>query len=173
LRQAIFSQNEEYELAMQGDGNLVVYKGGNALWASGTSGRTPSSGPTRYPRPAFTACPPPPPPPNHAAQRPRFSMNWTWNRGVTRLHQVKLPHLPRGATVTVDCRHKRCGLNHRLRAGRRHLRRLISGLDGHAFRAGSRLLITIAERGHRSERIEVRIRYGALPRVRLLGRRHH
>jgi NlpC/P60 family len=33
---AIYSSNRRYRLVMQGDGNLVVYKGGRALWSSRT-----------------------------------------------------------------------------------------------------------------------------------------
>merc|ERR1712224_51226 len=32
------SENGEYRLTMQGDGNLVLYRGGDPLWASGTDG---------------------------------------------------------------------------------------------------------------------------------------
>lgn len=176
--------------AAQSDGNFVIYGGGKALWDTATNGRTPSTGPVKYQHPAFTACPPPPPPPAPPAAPPtdpivkvpvatrlkrlrvKVSMDWTWNRAVTRLHRIAVPHLPRGATVTVTCEGKRCGPHRRLRSGRRHLKRLLHTLDGRRFRAGSRLVITIAEHGHRAERIVVRIRYGSLPRVHLLGARH-
>jgi hypothetical protein len=36
--QSLASCNGDYTLDMQGDGNLVLYQGGTALWASGTSG---------------------------------------------------------------------------------------------------------------------------------------
>jgi len=36
--QSLASCNGTYSLTMQGDGNLVLYKGGSALWASNTSG---------------------------------------------------------------------------------------------------------------------------------------
>lgn len=32
------SENGEYRMTMQGDGNLVLYKGDDPLWASGTNG---------------------------------------------------------------------------------------------------------------------------------------
>jgi hypothetical protein len=32
------SENGEYRFTMQGDGNLVLYRGGDPLWASGTDG---------------------------------------------------------------------------------------------------------------------------------------
>jgi Carbohydrate binding module (family 6) len=36
--QSLASCNGEFTLIMQGDGNLVLYQGGTALWASGTAG---------------------------------------------------------------------------------------------------------------------------------------
>jgi hypothetical protein len=36
--QSLASCNGDYTLIMQGDGNLVLYQGGTALWASGTVG---------------------------------------------------------------------------------------------------------------------------------------
>jgi hypothetical protein len=36
--QSLASCNGDYVLDMQGDGNLVLYQGGTALWASNTSG---------------------------------------------------------------------------------------------------------------------------------------
>jgi hypothetical protein len=38
VNQALTSCNGDYELIMQGDGNLVLYQNGTALWASGTAG---------------------------------------------------------------------------------------------------------------------------------------
>ena len=37
----------------QSDGNFVVYAGGKAKWDTATNGRKPSTGPSRYPKPAF------------------------------------------------------------------------------------------------------------------------
>jgi hypothetical protein len=36
--QALFSCDGVYDLVMQGDGNLVLYKGASALWSSNTAG---------------------------------------------------------------------------------------------------------------------------------------
>lgn len=35
---SLLSPNHQYELIMQGDGNLVLYQAGSALWSSGTAG---------------------------------------------------------------------------------------------------------------------------------------
>jgi len=40
--QALDSCNGDYGLTMQGDGNLVLYQGGTALWSTGTAGTTAS-----------------------------------------------------------------------------------------------------------------------------------
>src|SRR5690349_12375630 len=37
-RQSLVSPDAEYQLVMQGDGNLVEYFGGRALWNTGTQG---------------------------------------------------------------------------------------------------------------------------------------
>jgi hypothetical protein len=169
---------------LQNDGNLVVYDGSKPLWASRTNANRPK-GKTRFPRPAFIACPPPPPPPAAAPSAPsdpvvlvpqhtkvrrlhvRMSISWTWDRDITRLHRIKISRVPRQATITVRCRGRGCA-RRRQEGSARHLKRLIRYLDGRRYRAGDRLLISISRRGRRTERISVRIRYGALPKVRLL-----
>ncbi len=169
---------------LQNDGNFVVYAGSKALWASGTYANRPKGTP-RYSRPAFVACPPPPPPPAPKASPPadpvvlvpqhtkvrrlhvRMSMSWTWNRDITRLHRIKISRVPRHATITVRCHGRGCP-RHRAEVSARHLRRLIRYLDGRRYRAGDRILILISGRGRRTERVSVRIRYAALPKVRLL-----
>ena len=39
--QSLVSPNGTYRMTMQGDGNLVLYRGSHPLWASGTDGRGP------------------------------------------------------------------------------------------------------------------------------------
>lgn len=169
---------------LQNDGNFVVYGGSKALWASGTYANRPK-GTSRFPRPAFIACPAPPPPPAPTASPPsdpvvlvpqhttvrrlhvRMSMSWTWNRDITRLHRIKISRVPRHATITVRCRGRGCP-RHRAEVSVRHLRRLIRFLDGRRYRAGDTILISISRLGRRTERVSVRIRYAALPKVRLL-----
>ena len=94
-------------------------------------------------------------------------LSWTWNHGTTRLHRIQIPHMPRRATLTVSCRGRGC--SHRARrSDHRHLRGLIRWLDGHRYRAGQQVTLVIAEKGFRPERVQADIRYGRLPRVRLL-----
>lgn len=94
-------------------------------------------------------------------------MSWTWNRDITRLHRIKISRVPRDARITVRCHGRGCP-RHRAEVSDRHLRRLIRYLDGRRFRAGDRILISISRRGRRTERVSVRIRFEALPKVRLL-----
>jgi hypothetical protein len=173
----------------QEDGNFVIYSGGKPRWSSATDGRKPSSGASQFPRPAFTACPPPPPPPAPPPPPPtttpsspvvdvpvttrlrrlrvKMSFSWTWDRGVTHLHRIQVPRLPHGATIAIECAGRGCR-RRVVRADRHVLRRWVRSIDGHRYRAGDRVEITITERGYRAERVSIRIRYGALPRVKLL-----
>jgi hypothetical protein len=173
---------------VQSDGNFVIYAGGKARWDTATNGRKPSSGPNRYGRPAFVPCPPPPPPTTTTTTPPpsskpdpvvlvptatklprlrvRIVMHWTWDYAVTRLHRIAVPRMPRHATFSIKCTGHGC--RGRERVGTRKLGRLFRKLDGHEYHAGDRILITITERGHKAERIEVEIRNGRGPRARLL-----
>jgi len=93
-------------------------------------------------------------------------MHWTWDYGVTHLRRVSVPRMPHNATFAIDCKGRGC--RGHARVGARRLGRLIRRLDGHAYRAGDRILITITERRHKAERVEIEIRYGRGPRARLL-----
>jgi hypothetical protein len=177
----------------QYDGNFVIYYKGKAVWATGTNHRKPSTGPNRDPRPAFVACPKPPPPPTTTtttttappppAKKPdpvvrvptptklprlrvRIVMHWTWDYGVTHLHRIAVPRMPRNATFAIKCKGKGC--RQRTHVGAHRLGRLVRKLDGRAYRAGDRIMITITERRHKAERIEIQIRYARSPRARVL-----
>ncbi len=166
------------------DGNLVVANTQGNLWDSNTKANRPA-GKTRFPRPAFSACPPPPAPTPPTSTPPsdpvvnvpqptkvrrlhvQMSMSWTWDRDVTRLHRIKISRVPHQATINVRCRGRGCP-RHRVAVSRRHLERLLRYLDGRRFRAGDRVYIWISRPGRRTESVGIRIRYGALPKVRLL-----
>jgi hypothetical protein len=167
------------------DGNLVIYSGSTKVWDTGTGSSKTPTGPTRFPRPAFTACPPPPPaatPPPAPPQDPvvlvpvksplpklrvKMTMNWTWNRGLTRLHKLTVSRFPRRGLLIVGCRGKGCA-RHATKTDWRHLGKTIRSLDGRRYRAGNRLLITVWQKGYRSELVGVQIRWGALPKVKLV-----
>jgi hypothetical protein len=178
--------NKGATVHLQNDGNLVVYGGGKALWASGTNASRPK-GATRFPKPAFQACPappPPPPPPPPPTPDPvvlvpkkttvpkiprlqvKMAISWTWNRGVTRLHRMQITRVPSKATITWTCKGKGCARRPD-KADWRHLRGLVHRLDGRRYRAGNKILIAISKRGYKTEHVQVQIRYGALPKVRL------
>jgi hypothetical protein len=166
-------------------GNLVIYSGSTDVWDTKTASSTPATGPTRFPRPAFTPCPPPPPvatPPPAPPQDPvvlvpvkselpklrvKMTMNWTWNRGTTRLHKLTVSRFPRRGLLIVGCRGKGCP-RHATKTDWRHLGKTIRSLDGRRYRAGNHLLITVWEKGYRSELVGVQIRWGALPQVKLV-----
>ena len=182
------------DAAVQSDGNLVIYNGSKALWDTATNASRPT-GPVLFHKPTFQACPPPassssttttttttttvtaPPTapvvttpvvsPTPRRLRVKMVLSWTWNHRTTRLHRIQIPHMPRRATLTVTCRGRGCARRSR-RSDRRHLGTLIHYLDGHAFRAGERVMLVISETGYRAERVEADIRNGRLPRVRLL-----
>jgi hypothetical protein len=169
---------------LQDDGNFVVYSGSKALWATGTYANRPKGTP-RYSRPPFVNCPPPPPPPPPPPTPPsdpvvlvpqhtkvrrlhvRLSISWTWDREVTRLHQIKITRLPSHATITVRCHGKGCP-RHGYKTSKSHLKRVIGYLDGRRYRAGDQILISFSRRGRRTERVAVQIRYARLPKVRVL-----
>lgn len=171
---------------VQSDGNFVVYSGGKARWDTATNGRQPSSGPNRYGKPAFVPCPATPPPTTTTTTTPskpdpvvyvpsptkfprlrvRVIMHWTWDYAITRLHDISVPRMPRDATFWIRCKGRGCrGEEH---ADRRRLRRLFRKLDGHRYRAGDRILITITEHRHKAERVQIEIRDGRGPAARLL-----
>ncbi|HWF55706.1 MAG TPA: hypothetical protein VG223_13790 [Solirubrobacteraceae bacterium] len=180
------------DAVLQNDGNFVIYSSaGKALWASNTSA-TRAKGASRFQRAAFVNCPAPtpttpttptiPPPvstapvvtvptptpaPTLARLRVRMTLSWTWNRGTTRLHRLTLRRLPHDATIVLSCAGRGCP-RHAARGTGARLRRFLASVERHRYRAGDRLGLTISERGHRPERIGIRIRYGALPRVRVL-----
>jgi hypothetical protein len=128
----------------------------------------PASSPA--PVPLALPQPLPLPPTGHRhvrALRVAITFSWTWNRAVTHLRRVRIGRLPRRATIRISCRGRGCRARPMVaRAGGVH--RLFVSLIGRRFRAGERLLIAVRAPGYAAERAEIRIRYGALPTVRLL-----
>lgn len=128
--------------------------------------------PVQQPPATVTIPPPPAPPaPTRSARRIRVKIvtSWTWKGSRTWLDRMRFSgSLPAGAKIRVSCHGRRCR-KRAMSADRRHLRRLISSLKARAFRAGQRLTITISAPGWVSERAQVRIRNGRLPRVDLLS----
>ncbi|HWF51034.1 MAG TPA: hypothetical protein VG294_10375 [Solirubrobacteraceae bacterium] len=182
-------------LVLQDDGNLVIYLGSTALWASNTrqagvrrAAAAPDAravaadcGLPAPPPPTPTPAPTPPPPaqvvyvpvvvyvpapraPHHV--KVRLTMSWTWDRGRTHLYRAVPDRVPRHATITVTCAGRGCP--GRARLASLHVKRLLGSLSGNTYRAGDRVFITIRAPGEAPERIELWIRFGKKPRVKLL-----
>ncbi len=117
-----------------------------------------------------TATTAPPPPAGHRHRRRlrvKLTLRWAWNRGHTELVRLKVGHRPRSVSVSVTCRGKGCP-HSALSASARKLPRLLAALDGRVYHAGDRVVITLRARGYGRERVELLIRTGRIPRVRLL-----
>jgi hypothetical protein len=109
-----------------------------------------------------------PVPRSHRTVHARFVIGWHWKGRSTRLLRISARHLPRRSVVNLKCVGERCP---RLGARRAHAARvktLFRALAGRVFTAGDALLITVAERGHKPERIKLLIRRGKIPLARLL-----
>jgi hypothetical protein len=102
----------------------------------------------------------------------RFVISWRWSPNSTLLRSITTRKLPPRARVTLRC----AGLCPRLRVHSvpaRNIKRLLRALRDHRFHAGDKLHLTVTERHHRTERIELAIRAGKIPRATLVGRRSH
>ena len=103
----------------------------------------------------------------HPRVRVKIKISWTYNRARTRIHQVQVSKLPRGARITVRCSGRGCPMKRRS-ARASHLKILVHHLDGSLYHAGDLLLITVTAPGHAAERALVKIRNGRLPIAALL-----
>ena len=157
-------------------------------WHCGTPVAVPTGGSgsttTTTPPPTTTTPPPPPPTPvattpvptpvPQPAPRPRslrikLMLSWTWNRAVTQLRKAAIGSFPSKTRLVVRCSGHGCPRPARAAAtGRRRVRRLLRHLRGRGYRAGDKLLISLEAPGWRSERAQIVIRWGRLPKARLL-----
>jgi hypothetical protein len=97
----------------------------------------------------------------------KIVLSWTWNHSRTRLQGVRITGMPRHGRLTIECRGRGCPRSGYV-ATAHQLGPLLKALRGTRYRAGDRLLITILAPGAKSERAEVTIRNGALPRAKLI-----
>jgi hypothetical protein len=100
----------------------------------------------------------------------RFRISWRWQGPRTLLRSITVTHLPRQATLSVSCTGHGCPRLHIHHRPARHASRLLHELDNRTFTAGDRLLITITERHHRAERIQLIVQDNQIPLARLLSR---
>jgi hypothetical protein len=130
---------------------------------------TPAPAPTPTPAPVVVYVPtvvyvPAPRAPHHV--KVKLTMSWTWNRGTTRLYRVVAGRAPKHASIDVVCRGRGCP--RKAQVASVHIRRLLKSLAGHSYAAGDRVFVTIRAPGEVAERVELWIRYGKEPRVKLL-----
>jgi hypothetical protein len=96
----------------------------------------------------------------------KLTMSWTWNQERTRLYRVVANRIPEHAAISVSCHGRGCP--HSAQVASVHVRRLLKSLAGSSYRAGDRIFITIRVPREVSERVELWIRDGKEPRVKLL-----
>jgi len=111
-----------------------------------------------------------PKPRSPSAVHAQFVISWHWLGATTVIRRISVRHLPRQATVRVSCSGRRCPRLRPTREGARKIKRLFSALRGKRFHPKEMLHLTVTQRGHRAERIALRIRNNKVPSVRSLTR---
>jgi hypothetical protein len=111
-----------------------------------------------------------PKPASPAAVHAQFVISWHWIRSTTVIRRITVRRLPRAATVRVSCTGRRCPRLRPTREGARKVKRLLTALRGKRFHPGQMLHLTVTQRGHRAERIELLIRKNRMPTARSLAR---
>jgi hypothetical protein len=111
-----------------------------------------------------------PKPASPAAVHAQFVINWHWVRRTTVIRRITVRHLPRQATVRVSCTGRRCPRLRPDREGARKVKRLLTALRGKRFHPGETLHLTVTQRSHRAERIELIMRNNKMPTARSLTR---
>ena len=142
-----------------------------------TSPTTPSTTPTTTspapsPPPASpvvstpVSTPVPQPVAGHRQLRVKLAIGWTWNRAHTWLRRTRVASLPAATKLSLRCEGRGCPRPQRSFAdGSKAVHRLLRRIVGHRYRAGDRLLLTLAAPGWLSERAQIRFRWGRLPGV--------
>lgn len=110
----------------------------------------------------------PQPPAGKQRLRVKLTLKWTWSRQRTRLVKVTLGRHPHDTTLKIQCRGKGCPGTATQRGRRHALARLVDSLEGNRYRAGDRILMTLTSPRYRAERIQITIRKGTIPAVKLL-----
>jgi hypothetical protein len=96
----------------------------------------------------------------------RITLAWHWEGARTRLLYVLFGKTPAGTHVSFTCRGPHCPFRTRA-AKRRSLPDLGRRVAGSLFHAGDRVSIRVTAGRRAPELITIRIRHGALPRVRV------
>jgi len=169
--------------AMQGTSTLdVFWRGGDGgiwensydkAWAGPAEIPGTATAPTVPPVSVSLPVPPVSSPGNHGSPgkerrvRTMFKISWSWSRAHTRLVAIQARGVPSDGSLSITCVGRGCPWD-KLAAPRRLVPRLLRSLAGRVLRAGDRLTIAVRAPNMVTERIEVRIRYGVVPKARLL-----
>lgn len=103
--------------------------------------------------------------------RVKLWLSWTWSHRTTWLRKVRVGRFPGRTRLSVGCRGRGCPRHFAATAiGGARLHRLVRRLSGKRFRAGDVLSIALTAPGYRSERAQIVIRDGRLPRTKSLSR---
>ncbi len=98
--------------------------------------------------------------------RVKLAIGWTWDRARTWLRRVKVASLPGTTKLSLRCEGRGCPRPRRDFAnGSKAVHRLLRRIVGRRYRAGDRLLLTLAAPGWLSERAQIRFRWGRLPGI--------
>jgi hypothetical protein len=136
------------------------------------SGAPPPTVTVTTPGPVVTVpvtVPVPRPAPRPRALRTELTMSWTFDRAITKLRKVKVGRFPVRTRLLVRCAGHGCPRPARaIATGPRGVHRVLRDMEGRRYWAGDRLLISLRAFGWRPERVEIEIRSGQVPKVRLL-----
>ncbi len=147
------------------DGDVWEVYGNASGWSTAVPvGPLVAPAPPPPPSPVTVVAPPPSSHPR--ALRVRIVIRWRWNGVRTWLEHISFSRMPASTKITVRCHGRACP-RHGWVGTRRHLRRVERALERRVYRAGQRLTLTLSAPGWFSERVELQIRDGALPRARL------
>jgi hypothetical protein len=129
-----------------------------------------SSNPSPSPAPPTQITQTTPVPKQPGAIHALFRVKWHYNRRGTVVRYLRLVSgLPAHGRVTVRCTGPHSPRVHATAAGHKGVAKMLAKLAGRRFDPGDRVLITVTARGHRAERIELKIRRGRKPLGRLLS----
>jgi hypothetical protein len=96
----------------------------------------------------------------------RVSTFWALFDNETRVKRLTVLHLPAGATVTLECKGKRCPFERAVLQAERSKLRLGPKFKRRKLRARTRITITVAKDGMIGETFRYTIRAGKFPKLR-------
>jgi hypothetical protein len=109
-----------------------------------------------------------PNPRGRGAIHARFVISWRWRGASTTLRSITVDHLPRAAGITVTCTGRRCPTLRIHHENAPRVGPLLRSLTGLRFHARQTLHISVTERHHHAEHIQLTFRNGHQPQARLV-----